>query len=493
MNGGRNASRGFYLQALISVLESVRNTSWKNILVEPNEEKVDIEITYIDGSVKFIQVKSTKNSFKPSIIKEVISSLVNSDKKATTYEVVLIGEFSAESQKMYSDSDVDNLTTFLDDEIDNTKDIKLTQVPLNIDIIESNVKRTLNEYLHKLGLEVNTEKLNMIHGSLIAQTLLASTNGDVLLKESFNDRLRRFVTIMNENEDEKIQRKEIMLSPESKSFLWKRKVFRFFGLLLLLVFIISPIIKYFREGLGIFNIIGLIVLWIIILGTIVLFKISDSKFKKRESKELAEFSRNNNEAQNSILKMQVSDKIEYIKGNRKVYRLIELYNLTPKKIEYLQGDIHFYQGSRRIHNQDFSLEKINPYSSVVVYDNYMVKEKSQKYWSKFTLSIDKSSTKDLEGKELHSTSIYRNYDTLLNNNYLPVIEELFFYESSWAVEKLQHQYRKLIFYKKDKSPKSVLIVITYILSLIFSIFFGGIGLYNSLYIIFELIKTILKI
>ncbi|SDM43326.1 hypothetical protein [Sediminibacillus halophilus] len=488
MNGGRNASRGFYLQALISVLESVRNTSWKNISVEPNEEKVDIEITYIDGSVKFIQVKSTKNSFKPSIIKEVIRSLVNSDKKATTYEVVLIGEFSAESKKMYSDSDVHNLTSFLDDEMDNTKDIKLTQVNLNIDIIESNVKRTLNEYLHKLGLEVNTEKLNMIHGSLIAQTLLASTNGDVLLKESFNDRLRKFVTIMNE--DEKIQRKEIMLSPESKSFLWKRKMFRFIGLLLLLVFIISPIIKYFREGLGIFNIIGLIVLWIIILGTIVLFKISDIKFKKRESEELAEYSRNNNEAQNSILKLQVRDKIEFIKGNRKVYRLIELYNLTPKKIEYIQGDIYFYQGSRRIHNQDFSLENINSYSSVVVYDNYMVKEKSQKYWSKFTLSIDKSSIKELEGKELHSTSIYRNYDTLLNNNYLPVIEELFFYESSWAVEKLQHQYRKIIFRKKDKSLKGVLIVITYILLLIFSIFFGGIGLYNSLYIIFELIKTI---
>lgn len=475
MNGGRYASRGFYLQALVCIFESVRTTSWKNILVEPSEEKVDIEITYLDGSVKVIQVKSTKNSFKPSNIRDVIKSLLNANKIATEYEVVLVGELSANFQSIFDQSESINL----DIQIDGSKKIVITQMSLDIDIIENNVKKTLNEYLHNLGLEVNAEKLNMIHGNLIAGTLLASTNGTVLLKEQFNDRLRRFESILNDNEGVP----ERILSADAKAFIKRRKKYRVASLLLLLIFIIGPIVKFFEDGLNILDIIGIGVIWTITILTYLLFKISDKKFINKETEEIKEYSKNNNVAVSNTLKLQVSDRVEYIKGIRKVYRVIELYNLTNNKIDYIQGDISFYHGKSRIHKQDFSIDNLNPNGSVIVYDNYLVKEKSQKYWSSFSLRIEKTSECDLVNNELHSSSIYRTYGTILNNYYIPIIKELFYFESSWALDKINNQYIMIVFYLNNKTHKRMFIVSVYILLLLGAITFGCIGIYNSLYII----------
>lgn len=60
-HGGRYGSRGYYLQALISVLESVTDNKWTSIQVEPDNEKIDIEIEFKDKSTKVIQVKSCQN------------------------------------------------------------------------------------------------------------------------------------------------------------------------------------------------------------------------------------------------------------------------------------------------------------------------------------------------------------------------------------------------------------------------------------------------
>jgi len=44
IHGGRYGSRGYYLQGLISVFESVKDNKWTSIQVEPEQEKIDIII-----------------------------------------------------------------------------------------------------------------------------------------------------------------------------------------------------------------------------------------------------------------------------------------------------------------------------------------------------------------------------------------------------------------------------------------------------------------
>lgn len=485
MNGGRYTSRGIYLQALISVFESVRTTSWKNIVVEPDGDKIDIEITFIDNSIKVIQVKSTKNNFKPSEIKTIISSLVNANTAASEYEAVFIGEFSPTAKEKFWGSDIHD---FVDNTTNSQAKIKITPMSLDLENIDIKVKKELNEYLSKLGLEVNKEKLSIINSNLIVDTLLASTQGKTLLVEQFNDRLRRLVEILYE-QDEK-QANEIVITPESRKLYKKWKLIRLTTLLVTIMFLFSPILKYYSDGLNIFDKLGLGVFWAIVFGIFSLFKISDKKFKKIEQDEIQEYSRNSNKAQNKFLKVMIIDKVEFTSGNRRVYREIILHNLYQKKIDYIQGDIYFYNGSTRMYIQDFSIYNINPNNTINIYDDYLVKQKSKKYWTKFSLEVTKSSNIELVNNKLDSTSEFRTYGTLLNSYYMPVIRELLLYESSWARDVINNYVNKIMFYSKERTFKRLLFVIINVLILIFSVFFASIGIYNSLYLMVELFSSL---
>lgn len=60
--GGQAGVRGYLIQALIAVLNSLnKKDKWISVSVEPNDEseKVDICWKYEDSKVKVVQVKST--------------------------------------------------------------------------------------------------------------------------------------------------------------------------------------------------------------------------------------------------------------------------------------------------------------------------------------------------------------------------------------------------------------------------------------------------
>ncbi|MFC5775510.1 hypothetical protein [Ectobacillus antri] len=190
-----------------------------------------------------------------------------------------------------------------------------------------------------------------------------------MLVEQFNDRLRRLVEIFNE-QDEK-QANEIVITPESRKLYKKWKLIRFTTLLVSIMFLFSPILKYYSDGLNIFDKLGLGVFWAIVISIFFLFKISDKKFKKIEQDEIQEYSRNSNKAQNKFLKVMVVDKVEFTSGNRKVYREIILHNLYQKKIDFIQGDVYFYNGTTRMYIQDFSAYNINPNDTINIYADYL--------------------------------------------------------------------------------------------------------------------------
>jgi hypothetical protein len=69
--GGKEGSRGYLYQAIISVLTSLTDDDWEKVQIEPdtNNEKIDIIWDFPNNVKKAVQVKSSINNFTfPQII-----------------------------------------------------------------------------------------------------------------------------------------------------------------------------------------------------------------------------------------------------------------------------------------------------------------------------------------------------------------------------------------------------------------------------------------
>ena len=97
--GGREATRGIVLQALVCLLEALQDNIWESLALEPDHEaeKVDIAWYYSDR-VKATQVKSSQNQINVPDAKKWAEELENSC-EATSYELILIGPCSGELSK----------------------------------------------------------------------------------------------------------------------------------------------------------------------------------------------------------------------------------------------------------------------------------------------------------------------------------------------------------------------------------------------------------
>lgn len=92
--GGQAGVRGYLIQALIAVLNSLnKKDKWISVSVEPNDEseKVDICWKYEDSKVKVVQVKSTENSFSYAHAKKWSEELESKTPNATEYILFLVG------------------------------------------------------------------------------------------------------------------------------------------------------------------------------------------------------------------------------------------------------------------------------------------------------------------------------------------------------------------------------------------------------------------
>lgn len=92
--GGQAGVRGYLVQALIAVLNSLnKKDKWISVSVEPNDEseKVDICWKYEDSKVKVVQVKSTENSFSYANAKKWSEELESKTPNATEYILFLVG------------------------------------------------------------------------------------------------------------------------------------------------------------------------------------------------------------------------------------------------------------------------------------------------------------------------------------------------------------------------------------------------------------------
>ena len=100
--------------------------------------------------------------------------------------------------------------------------------------------------------------------------------------------------------------------------------------------------------------------------------------------------------------------------------------------------------------------------------------------------------KNIENIIIYSGTTYRNYRTLLNNYYLPVIDELFHYESTEAVRSIRHRYHKIRYLIKHINIRRFFILLVYSLIVLFIIAFIIIGCINFLFLPIQFVKMLLN-
>ncbi|MCG8884001.1 hypothetical protein G1L02_12650 [Tenacibaculum finnmarkense] len=93
---GQSGIRGYLLQSIIAVLNSLDDPKWKFITIEPDigNDKVDILWEY-DSSIKVSQVKSSQNQITISMAK-TWSNELETNIAADDYELILIGPVNKE-------------------------------------------------------------------------------------------------------------------------------------------------------------------------------------------------------------------------------------------------------------------------------------------------------------------------------------------------------------------------------------------------------------
>lgn len=493
MSGGSYAIRGFYLQALISVFEMVKDNRWTSLEMEPEQDKIDITVRFEDKSIKVIQVKSTINIFQKGSIKNIMESIINAQPEASHYEVVLIGEINAEHDHFGNSSNFKDTLSLLEGIDITTKTINIKNIPLNVDAIEENVKKHLEEYLSYLGYEINAEALKLLNKSLVAESLLSSIKKGKLYKEIFEDNLVNVSELFYEGQDKTDEFSVIdNISIEGMKRFKKIKLIRRVALILSIFFALNPFVKFFIEGLTLLDIIGTGGLVCFIVGVILFFKSSDSKFRKMQEEDFEEYNKNIDSAKNHICKITVSNKVEY-KGNKKEGNSeIVIYNLSDKIINYIEGKIHFYYGSKKLYSHPIQVSDINPSESVVLFNGRLTPQKTMKYWSSFRVEFYKLTMPDenFENTTIHSGITHRTYRTLLNNYYLPLIDELFRYESTEAVNIMREQYFKIRYLLKHINIKRFFILLPYVILTLCVIMCSLIGVNNFLFIPIKLVRML---
>lgn len=94
--GGSDGVRGYVVQAMIAIVDSLQALDWDHLSIEPNEEseKIDLKWTWSTGKVRLAQVKSSKNSITLPMVREWASEIRQANPTGAC-ELILIGPASS--------------------------------------------------------------------------------------------------------------------------------------------------------------------------------------------------------------------------------------------------------------------------------------------------------------------------------------------------------------------------------------------------------------
>jgi len=199
--GGKEGSRGYVYQGIVSVLHAFQDQNWDKIQIEfPTDgDKVDIALSQGVQVVKAIQVKSTVNSFSPDQVKMWTQQLT-SDYPCHEYEVVLIGQcndktiaFTKAVEKYYSnslDKQAEEALTGFPKTILDSAYVRIRRLPFDLDVLSASVRDALFQFISTSGASFEFEQVRLLSYAAIGEHLLSSTNGSSIDRKAFEEDLR---------------------------------------------------------------------------------------------------------------------------------------------------------------------------------------------------------------------------------------------------------------------------------------------------------------
>lgn len=179
--GGRSGIRGYLIQSIIAVLDSLNDPNWKSIIVEPNIGNDKVDICWISEiSKKVSQVKSSKNQITLGMAKnwaEELETNVTSDE----YELILIGPANKEITGKVKIGKVD---------------IPIPQI-LNYKALINQASTILDRYLETFSItKLPTYAREIIIESLITKYTGFSTEGKEVKRDEFLSYLRDSILLI---------------------------------------------------------------------------------------------------------------------------------------------------------------------------------------------------------------------------------------------------------------------------------------------------------
>ena len=201
---GQDGNRGYYYQAVVSILNACTSEGWEKICVEysTNDDKVDIALLSDKEHVlNAIQVKSSINQFSVTSIKMWLSEITN-DTKADVYELILIGScektantFIKSIEKYYqnnmdkeSNGSLKGYTDFL-----NGKNIKITVLPFDAENLFGIIRDSLNKFLSSLSYLITYPALDQLAHALVSLQMFLATNGRNITRDEYKEKIEKWL------------------------------------------------------------------------------------------------------------------------------------------------------------------------------------------------------------------------------------------------------------------------------------------------------------
>jgi hypothetical protein len=98
--GGQEGSRGYLIQTIVCLLESLRDPSWDSVSLEPDEPSQKVDMLWTSTALrKAVQVKSSINQIGKADAVAWASEL-KSRTTADTFELILVGPCSQSVAEM---------------------------------------------------------------------------------------------------------------------------------------------------------------------------------------------------------------------------------------------------------------------------------------------------------------------------------------------------------------------------------------------------------
>jgi hypothetical protein len=193
--GGKEGSRGYLYQAIISVLTSLTDDDWEKVQIEPdtNNEKIDILWDFPSNVKKAVQVKSSINNFTlPQIIK-LLKKMTSDLTNASEYHLVIIGNCSDPTQKIINKINSRKYSGFTKELLPYKDKVNIKAQIFDTKLMESGINSAINKFLTLKGHVVNYVTLELITGALVFQFLKFATNGTTVSKEELEKQLLDWV------------------------------------------------------------------------------------------------------------------------------------------------------------------------------------------------------------------------------------------------------------------------------------------------------------